>query len=89
MIVAGAVFDVALLRARARVPWWRLALAGSAVGGALFVVSLPVFSSEHLAPPVLVATLACRIAAEVAVASIAFAVARLLVRAGVRPARRR
>lgn len=87
MIVAGVVFDVALLRARPRVPWWRLGLAASVVGGALFVVSLPVFSSEHLAPTVLIATLACRIAAEVVVVSIAFAVARLLVRAGVRPPR--
>jgi hypothetical protein len=88
MLVAGAVFDAVLLRARSPLPWWRLVLGAAAAGIALFFVSLPVFSAEHLTPVLLTATLLSRVIGEVAVALLARAVAGLLVRAGVRTGRR-
>lgn len=85
MVTAAVVFDAA-------VPWrtrgsrpsrWRVVLAASAAGIALFGVSLPVFSSEHLVAPTVVATLVCRIVGEAAVAAVALAIAAMLSRAGV------
>lgn len=86
MLVAGIVYDVILHRGRDGVPLWRLSIAATAVGVALFAVSLPVFSAEHLVPPVLLATLVCRIVGQVTVALLVAAVAGLLLRAGIRRA---
>lgn len=84
LVVAGAVVDVALLAAR-RVPTRaRFALAGAAAGAALFAVSLPVFSPEHLAPEILLATLAARVLSGAMGALLSGVVARALGRAGIR-----
>jgi hypothetical protein len=63
---------------------WRFAAAAVAAGVGLFVVSLPVFSPEHLKPGVLVLTLLARVAGELAASGAAGIVVRLLGRAGVR-----
>jgi hypothetical protein len=85
MLTAGIVFDVALLRRRGHgpIPLWRVMVGAVAAGIALFFVSLPVFSSEHLAPPILAATLAGRILGETAAALVAFALTRALARGGL------
>lgn len=85
MVTAAAVFDAVMpWRARRRrPPLWRVLLAAAAAGVALFVVSLPVFSSEHLVAPILIATLACRIIGDAAAAAAALAFTAMLSRAGV------
>lgn len=62
---------------------WAAIAAAAAAGIALFAVSLPVFSAEHLTPAILVATLAGRVMGEVAAAVVAGLLARALRRAGV------
>ncbi len=84
MLVAGVVYDVVLGRGRGGVSAWRVSIAAVAAGVALFAVSLPVFSPDHLVAPVLLATLVCRVAGQVLVGLLAVAVARLLGRAGIR-----
>lgn len=85
MVTAAVVFDLAMpWRTRAsRRSWWRVVLAASIAGIALFGVSLPVFSSEHLVAPILIATLVCRVVGEAAAAAIALAFTAMLSRAGV------
>ena len=85
MVTAAVVFDAVMpWRTRgSRAPRWRVLLAASAAGMALFAVSLPVFSSEHLVAPILIATLVCRILGEAAAAAIALAFTAMLSRAGV------
>lgn len=84
MVAAGLAFDLALpWRRTTRPPWWRVALAAAAAGVALFVVSLPVFSAEHLTLPVLAATLLGRVAGEIIAAACALALRLALVRRGV------
>lgn len=84
MVTAAVVFDgVMPWRTRRRAPWWRVLLAAAAAGVALFVVSLPVFSSEHLTAPILIATLAGRIVGEAAAGAAALAFTAMLSRAGV------
>lgn len=84
MVTAAALFDALMpWPTHRRPPWWRVLLAAAAAGIALFVVSLPVFSSEHLTAPVLIATLVARIVGEVAAAAAALAFAAMLSRAGV------
>jgi hypothetical protein len=83
MLVAGVVFDLVM-------PWRRdvparpvrVLVAASVVGVVLFFVALPVFSPEHLVPPVLFATLGGRLVGELAIGAIVIAVHRLLMRAG-------
>ncbi|HWI30586.1 MAG TPA: hypothetical protein VNT50_03785 [Microbacterium sp.] len=91
LALAGAAFDAALPwrgpwrrpRSISPIGWGRLTLGGVAAAVVLFAVSLPVFSSEHLSPPVLVATLAGRLAGELAAVALAAVTARRLTRAGL------
>lgn len=84
MLVAGVLFDLLLpWRRDRRVGPGRILLAGAVVGAVLFLVALPVFSPEHLVPPVLLATLLARIVGALVVAGVVIALRRLLVRAGV------
>ncbi|MFJ6549330.1 ECF transporter S component [Microbacterium sp. NPDC091676] len=84
LVLGGVVLDLVLpLRRVAEVRPGRVLLAGGVTGVVLFVVALPVFSPEHLVPPVLIGTLLGRVAGEVAVAGAVLAVRRLLRRAGV------
>lgn len=83
MVTAGAVFDAVMPWRSNRVRLRRVLAAAAAAGAALFVVSLPVFSSEHLVAPILLATLACRILGETAAAGLAFVITAMLARAGV------
>ncbi len=84
MVTAAVVFDALMpWRTRRRPQWWRVLLAAAVAGVALFVVSLPVFSSEHLSAPILIATLVGRLLGEVAAAAAALAFTAMLSRAGV------
>jgi hypothetical protein len=86
MAVAGALFDVVLWRAGrdGRLPraGWTIG-AAAAAGVGLFLVSLPVFSAEHLTAWTLVLTLAGRLAGEIGAALFAWAIARRLALTGV------
>lgn len=85
MVVAGVAFDVVLPWRRGSLPpVWRIALAATVAGVGLFVVSLPVFSSEHLTVPLLAATLLGRVAGELAAAACAVGLRAALVRRGIR-----
>ena len=84
LVLGAAVLDLALpLRRDARTSPGRILAAAALTGVVLFFVALPVFSPEHLVPGVLIATLAARVAGELAVAGLVIAVRRLLSRAGV------
>ncbi|MDQ0727179.1 ECF transporter S component [Microbacterium sp. W4I20] len=84
MLLAGLAFDLSLpLRREKSTPSGRILLAAAATGAVLFLVALPVFSPEHLVPPVLIATFAARIGGELAIGGIVIAVHKALVRAGV------
>jgi ABC-type thiamin/hydroxymethylpyrimidine transport system permease subunit len=84
MLLAGVALDLSLPLRRGQQPTAaRILLAGAITGVVLFFVALPVFSPDHLVPPVLVATLAARIVGELAIASVVIALRRLLTRAGV------
>ena len=85
MVTAAVVFDAAMpwRKRGSRPSQWRVVGAASAAGIALFGVSLPVFSSEHLVAPVLIATLVCRVVGEAVAAAIALAFTTMLARAGV------
>ncbi|WP_350353255.1 hypothetical protein ABS642_10280 [Microbacterium sp. A8/3-1] len=81
LLTAGAVFD--LVAWKGAVSTRRLVLGAAAVGVALFVISLAVFSPEHLVPGMLMATLIGRLAGEAVIAVTVSATVRLLRRAGV------
>jgi hypothetical protein len=85
LLTAGAVFDAAMpwRAGGGPLPRWRVLTAALVAGLALFAVSLPVFSSEHLVPIVLAATLAGRLAGETLAALAAMGLALLLARAGL------
>lgn len=89
LVAAGIVFDVVLGVAERRGwPVWKDAvIGGTLVGTTLFVISLPVFSTDHLVPGLLVAVLAARIVASVIGVALASRIVTLLARAGVRAAR--
>nr|WP_201470352.1 ECF transporter S component [Microbacterium hydrocarbonoxydans] len=83
MVCAALALDLVLPLHRGRTPSaGRIVLAAAVAGVVLFLVALPVFSPEHLTPPVLMATLGARLAGESAVAAGVIGVRRLLVRAG-------
>jgi len=83
LLCAAVTLDLVLpLRRGVRAGAPRILIAGAAAGVVLFAVALPVFSPEHLVAPVLIATLAARIAGELAVAAGVVGIRRLLVRAG-------
>ena len=83
MLCAALTFDLVLPLRRGVAPKApRILLAAAVAGVVLFVVSLPVFSPDHLVPGILLATLACRIVGELAVAAGVIGIRRLLLRAG-------
>ncbi len=83
LVVGSSVFDL-VLRRRGVPSRGRLAAAAACAAAALFVVSLPVFSSAHLTPFILTATLAARVLGEGAAAGAAVALSAGLRRVGVR-----
>jgi len=85
-LAAGAAFDLVMPWRARRGSGWRVATAAIAAGVLLFLVSLPVFSSEHLTGGVLTATLVGRVVGELIAVAIASRLAWLLARAGVAPA---
>lgn len=89
LVVAGAVFDAVVGFAERR-GWSRGAIAmtsGPLVGLALFAVSIPVFSPDHLTVGVLVAVLGARILASTFAVFLAQKIVQLLAKAGVRQGR--
>jgi hypothetical protein len=91
LAVAGASFDVALsalglvaTRKRSISPVVSALIAGAVSALALFAVSLPVFSAEHLAAGMLMLTLIGRVIGQIAAAYAAVVLLRMLARAGVR-----
>lgn len=82
LLTAGVVFD--LVCGRSAVSTRRLIVGGAAVAVALFLISLAVFSPEHLAPWMLAATLLGRLLGEGVVVVLVSATTRLLRRAGIR-----
>lgn len=85
LIVSGAVFDgvVLLLRRRGPVEEATYFVAAVASAVALFLVSLPVMSPEHLGPVVIGLTLAARVGGQLGAWAISAIVARRVLRAGV------
>lgn len=87
MVIAGATFDVVLLWGRRRPPrrvMWTPVPAALCSGIALFLVSLPAFSTDHLTLGVLTATLLGRAAGQVGAALLSTVIIAALSRAGVR-----
>ncbi|MDT0157915.1 hypothetical protein Q9R19_09795 [Microbacterium sp. ARD32] len=86
LVTAGGAFDLMMwLSERSAAPrWLRHAVIGCVVGVALFAVSLPVMSAEHLLPGLLVATLLARVAASTAGSWLSARIVAALHRAGVR-----
>ena len=84
LVLGGAGPDLALpFRRHPPVRPGRPPPPRAVTGVVLFLVALPVFSPEHLVPPVLIATLLGRVLGELTVAGVVLAVRRLLRRAGV------
>lgn len=83
LVTGAAAFDVALLGSRSAA-WRRLIPAAAFAGVSLFVVSLPVFSPDHLTPVVLTATLLGRLGGEWIALALAGGLASGLSRSGVR-----
>lgn len=81
LLTAGAVFDV--IAWKGAVSTGRLFIGAGAVAITLFLISLAVFSAEHLTPEMLAATLAGRLLGEAAAALLVSATTRNLRRAGV------
>lgn len=89
LAVGGAAYDLTLAvldrrKGAVAAPLARDVVAGAVAGVALFAVSLPVFSAEHLTWPVLAATLAARMAGEIGASVLAARMVGRLRRAGVR-----
>lgn len=84
LTVDGMLWLLARTGRRMLRPEARLLIAAAVSGLVLFAVSLPVFSPEHLAPGILVLTLACRVLAQTLAAVVALAIVRMLNRAGIR-----
>lgn len=86
LVVSGAAFDgVALLLRRRRgvtgEPGYAVAALASAI--ALFLISLPVMSPEHLGPVVMTLTLAGRVGGQLGAWAVSAGVARRVRRAGI------
>lgn len=82
LVASAATFDLGLLGSRSP-SRRRLVLAAASAGVVLFLVSLPVFSPDHLTPLILGATLLGRTAGELLALAAATALAAALSRAGV------
>jgi hypothetical protein len=85
LVVSGAVFDATalLLRRRLRAGEAPFVVAALASAVALFLVSLPVMSPEHLGPVVMTLTLLGRIGGQLAAWAVSALVARRVLRAGI------
>jgi hypothetical protein len=88
LVSSGAAYDLTLALLRRWEPAGMAAeaprlIAGAVSAGALFAVSLPVMSPEHLLPPVLLATLAARLAGQLLAVTVSGRLAILLRRAGI------
>jgi len=85
LLAAGALFDLVMAAADRRGWSERIGsiVCGVAVGSALFVVSLPVMSVEHLGPVVLALTYAARVVASWLGATLSARLVRRLERVGV------
>lgn len=85
LVVSGAAFDATALltRRRGAAGEGSFALAALASAVALFLISLPVMSPEHLGPVVMALTLGGRIAGQLGAWAVSAAVARRVVRAGI------
>ncbi|MEO7015799.1 MAG: hypothetical protein ABI130_01260 [Leifsonia sp.] len=88
LTLSGFSYDLTLLVANRVVPVaptsrWRYPLAAAASAVALFLVSLPVMSPEHLTLPVQSATLGARLAGQLAASFLAGLLARRVGRAGI------
>ncbi|WP_223692700.1 hypothetical protein [Leifsonia poae] len=85
LAVSGLVYDLSLARrGRGRAAGRTALLVAAALSGvALFLVSLPVMSPEHLIAPILLATLFGRLLGQIAASSVAGALAERLRRAGL------
>ena len=85
LVAAAVLFDAVMALADKR--GWGLGAsslaAGATIGPALFAVSLPVMSVEHLGLGILAATLAARCLASWAAAVVSGLIVRTLARAGV------
>ena len=81
LLAAGIAFDLVAWKGTVSTP--RLFVAAAAVAVVLFVISLAVFSPEHLTLAVLSATLIGRLVGEGVIAIVVREVARLLRQAGV------
>lgn len=91
LIAAAVLFDL-VIRIGERRRWSTgrdSVVAGIVIGAALFAVSLPVMSAEHLALPVLALTLLARIVATGTGAFLSALLVRRLERVGVRAHRAR
>lgn len=92
LVLGSAAFDLALPlrtgRATDSPRTRRIVLAGAAAGVILFLVSLPVFSAEHLTVLILTATLLGRLIGEIGAALTARVLWLALRRAGVLAASR-
>ncbi|MEJ1089226.1 hypothetical protein WDU99_12965 [Microbacterium sp. Mu-80] len=86
LMIAGAAFDGMMwMLERSRLPVVLLhVLIGGVVGSALFVVSLPVMSAEHLQPGLLLATWLSRVVTSVCGSWLSARLVAALHRAGVR-----
>ncbi|WP_314649025.1 hypothetical protein [uncultured Microbacterium sp.] len=85
LMTAGVLFDL-VLRAAQRRRWTERRdslVSGVVVGAALFAVSLPVMSAEHLGPVILGLTLLARVVATAAGALLSARLVRQLERVGV------
>jgi hypothetical protein len=80
-LTAGLVFD--LIARRGAVSTVRIFVGAAAVAVALFLISIPVFSAEHLTFGILAATLFGRLGGEGAAALLVSVTVRTLRRAGV------
>lgn len=84
LVVAGAVFDATALLLHRRVRGEGVfALAAFASAVALFLVSLPVMSPEHLGPVVMALTFGGRVAGQLGAWAVSALVARRVLSAGI------
>jgi len=88
LLITGVAIDVVTWRVDRYAPDGRrvdirFVLAAALIGCVLFLLSLTVFSPEHLTPLVLGCTLTMRVAGEILAATIATVVTRALRRGGI------
>ncbi len=84
LVVSGAVFDTVVLVLRRRLRGEAVFAVAAVVSAvALFLVSLPVMSPEHLGPVVMALTFGGRVAGQLAAWAVSAVIARRVLRAGI------